>query len=184
MWPHQRSKTLQPQQTETGQNRSHQYELQSRCVDWSWSNIVVLLNLNITICLVQHEQQNLPRYTFLQDIFNFKLLFCIFWDIKNNYIKEVIYCSLINWYTKTLYALIWNVLIHAGECVFVKYINCPHPQPFVFFTFAKRSWSWTVAYWCSRRECLNVSMSEPNLGLKTLKCFLINWRSLRAMSLN
>lgn len=49
--------------------------------------------------------KSLPRYTFLQNIYNSKLLFCIFCDIKNSYIKEVIYCSLIMWYTKMLYNL-------------------------------------------------------------------------------
>ncbi len=49
--------------------------------------------------------KSLPRYTFLQNIYNSKLLFCIFWDIKNSYIKEVIYCSLIVWYTEMLYEL-------------------------------------------------------------------------------
>lgn len=35
-----------------------------------------------------------PRYTFLQNIYNSRSLFCILWDIKNRYIQEVIYCSL------------------------------------------------------------------------------------------
>lgn len=67
--------------------------------------------------------KSLPRYTFLQNIYSCKVLFCIFWDIKNCYIKEVIYCSLTMLYSKMLWAhIIWDVL-HASERVFVNYIN-------------------------------------------------------------
>lgn len=117
--------------------------------------------------------KSLPRYTFLQNIYNSKWLFCIFWDIKTSYIKTVIYCSLIVRYTKIFYELTsfkkrittcrWMCVCKLYKHASVLICHWFHSH---LYSSYMRKWNgpWTVAYLCSRQECLNVVMSRLNLG--------------------
>lgn len=93
--------------------------------------------------------KSLPRYTFLQNIYNSKLLFCIFWDIKNSYIKEVIYCSLSVWYTKMLYELTSLTSINTCRwmCVCKLYKTQKHASVFICRSFHSR-----LCFPCSMNE--------------------------------
>ena len=116
-----------------------------------------------------------PRYNFLQNIYNSKLLFCIFWDKKSSYIRSnlllinsVLYKDVtISLHTKCVITFHWMCVFKL--CQMQKHASVLIRHSFWFsHLWQKCNGRRTAALWW---ECLKVLVSKLYLGEKTLKCW-------------